>query len=37
MPGKQRFSARQVIDALHATKGMVSYAAQRLQCDIGCN
>ena len=34
MPGKQRFSARQVIDALHETKGMVSYAAQRLQCDI---
>jgi hypothetical protein len=34
MPGKQRFSARQVIDALVATKGMVSYAAKRLQCDI---
>ena len=34
MPGKQRFSARQVIEALHETKGMVSYAAKRLQCDI---
>ena len=34
MPGKQRFSARQVIDALRETKGMVSYAARRLQCDI---
>jgi hypothetical protein len=34
MPGKQRFSARQVADALVETKGMLSYAAKRLQCDI---
>jgi hypothetical protein len=34
MPGKQRFSARQVADALVETKGMLSYAAKKLQCDV---
>ena len=28
-----RYSTKQVIEALRATKGMVSLAAQRLQCD----
>jgi hypothetical protein len=33
MPGKQRFTAAQVIVALQATKGMVYLAAKRLKCD----
>jgi hypothetical protein len=33
MPGKQRFTAAQMITALQATKGMVYLAAKRLKCD----
>jgi hypothetical protein len=34
MPGKQRYAKAQVMDALRASKGMVSVAAQRLGCDV---
>lgn len=33
MAGRQRYTAAQVIAALHATKGMVFLAAKRLGCD----
>jgi hypothetical protein len=33
MPGKQRFTAAQMIAALKATHGMVYLAAKRLKCD----
>lgn len=33
VPGKQRYTAHQVIEALQATRGMVYLAARRLQCD----
>jgi hypothetical protein len=34
MPGKQRYTKHQVMDALRASKGMASIAAQRLGCDV---
>jgi hypothetical protein len=33
MAKRHRYTAQQVIDALHATRGLVYLAAQRLQCD----
>jgi hypothetical protein len=32
--GKQRYAAQQVADALKACKGMVTIAAQQLNCDV---
>src|SRR5262245_33874272 len=33
MAARPRYTAQQVIDALHATRGLVYLAAKRLQCD----
>ena len=33
MASRHRYTAQQVIDALHATRGLVYLAAQRLGCD----
>jgi hypothetical protein len=34
MPGKQRYSKQQVMDALREAKGMASLAARKLGCDV---
>jgi hypothetical protein len=34
MASRHRYTAQQVIDALRANRGLVSLAAQKLQCDV---